>query len=162
MRKAYPRCHLDSRRWTCACMDTNISPTTDVCRHVAEYWEKKASLLTAPSAVHLQDGFRSGSQLPGLSVRSYHALSPLQRFFDGNSISQCTIFVNKFPDFFMINDQYLSHQDSICLPRKLAAVCTSLISVSVAGSSYFPSVLPMEATHPTTSPSVKIGIAQET
>ena len=28
-------------RKTCAYMDTNISPTTDVCRHVAEYWEKK-------------------------------------------------------------------------------------------------------------------------
>ena len=86
---------------TCACMDTDISVATDVCPHVAEYWEKRASLLTAPSAVHLPSSFWSGSQPPGLSVQSCMTLSPLQRFLDGSIISQYHIFVNKFSDFFV-------------------------------------------------------------
>lgn len=35
---ASPRCHLASRYDPCPLRDTCISPATDVCPHVAEYW----------------------------------------------------------------------------------------------------------------------------
>lgn len=41
---------------------------------------KSGSHLTAPSVVHLTTCFSSGSQHPGLSVKAWLPLSPLQRF----------------------------------------------------------------------------------
>lgn len=62
----------------CTQQDTNISPATDVCPHVAEYFAK--SHLTAPSAVHLTACFLPASQHRRLSVKASLTLSPLQRF----------------------------------------------------------------------------------
>ena len=56
---------LLSRFDPCPLQDTNISPATDVCPHVAEYSAKiliTFSHLTAPSAVHLTTCFRPDSQ----------------------------------------------------------------------------------------------------
>ena len=56
---------LLSRFDLCPLQDTNISPATDVCPHVAEYSAKiliTFSHLTAPSAVHLTTCFRPDSQ----------------------------------------------------------------------------------------------------
>ena len=56
---------LLSRLDPCPLQDTNISPATDVCPHVAEYSAKiliTFSHLTAPSAVHLTTCFRPDSQ----------------------------------------------------------------------------------------------------
>ena len=144
-------------------MDTDISPTTDVCHHVAEYWEKIFSFdcaLSGPFAKQFLIRLSAARTLCAV----LHDVISASTVFDGSIISQYHIFVKKFSEFFVmiVHNHPSLAQDSICLPRKLAAVWINLISVSLAGSSYFPSTLPMEATHPITSPSVKIGMAQDT
>ena len=61
----------------CPLRSTSI-PLRVTCARVAEYWASR--LFPAPSVGHLPACVRSGSQLPGLSVRAPQTLLPLQRF----------------------------------------------------------------------------------
>ena len=74
----YPRCHLAFTADPCTHQDTDISPATDVCQHVAEY--SVSPHFTAPSAAHLTICFSPDSQHPRLSVKASLPLSPHQRF----------------------------------------------------------------------------------
>ena len=97
----------------CAQRDTNISPATDVCPHVAEYFAK--SHLTAPSAVHLTARFLPASQHRRLSVKASLTLSPLQRFSMLNFL-YCSIAIRFCQVLMRIR---LKKSTAISLPGKI-------------------------------------------
>ena len=94
---------------TCACMDTDISPTTDVCHHVAEYWEKIFSFdcaLSGPFAKQFLIRLSAARTLCAV----LHDVISASTVFDGSIISQYHIFVKKFSEFFVmiVHNHHLS------------------------------------------------------
>lgn len=93
-RELNPRCHLGSRPKPYSQRDTDISPATDVCPHVAEYSAKRLS--PRPQRPILQPASRFGSQPPELSARAQLLLLPLQRFNWFYSIAKIILRPRKF------------------------------------------------------------------
>ncbi len=89
--------------------DTDISPTTDVCPHVAEYSAENPH-LTAPSAGHLTTCFLPDSHLAQVLCKGIIAVisaSTVCLYYFFHIIAPIKQFVNTVNHIFLILMKYL-------------------------------------------------------
>ena len=112
---------LHSRETRALLRDTDISPATDVCPHVAEYFVLPQ--FTAPSAAHLTICFLLASQLRELSVRASIAFTPASTVYLGVLYPEYpTLSRKRFGSLAHLSHPLISCK-SVKIPHRFRFVC---------------------------------------